>query len=73
MSGQKRGRGAGPHTNLRDAAVEPATFVAESRCSSRKLAEVARGSRTDVVVKFENDSSGGFGVDLDVKLLATQR
>jgi len=53
--------------------MELATLVAESGFSSRELAEVARGHRTDFIEELEDDSSGGFGVDCDVELLAGQR
>jgi len=53
--------------------MELATLVAESGFSSRELAKVARGPRTDIIVELEDDSSCGFGVDCDVKLLVGQR
>jgi len=48
--------------------MERATFVAESVLSGRELAKVARGHRTNIIVEFEDDSSGGRGVNCDVKL-----
>ena len=48
--------------------MELATLVAEPALSSRELAEVARGHWANIIVELENDSSGGLGVDGDVKL-----
>jgi hypothetical protein len=73
VSCRRRGQGEQRHTDLRDDAMELASLVAESGLSSRELAEVARGPRTDIIVELEDDSSGGFGVDCDVKLWAGQR
>lgn len=55
-------------TNLGNDAMETAALVAESAFSSSEFAEVARGSWTNVVIKPEDDSSDGPGVDCDVKL-----
>ena len=53
--------------------MEVTTLVAEPALSSREFAEVARGHWTDIIVELEDDSSGGLGVDGDVKLQAKQR
>lgn len=68
LSGEKRERRDGWHTNFRDDAVELATLVTEPALSSCEFAEVARGHWTEIIVELEDDSSGGFGVDGDVKL-----
>lgn len=50
--------------------MEAATLVAKSAFSGRKLAEVARGPRADIIEELEDDSSGGPRVNCDVKLRA---
>lgn len=48
--------------------MELASLVAEPAFSGCELAEVTRGHWADIIVELEDDSSGGFGVDGDVKL-----
>lgn len=48
--------------------MKVATLVAKSAFSGRELAEVARGSWTDIIVELEDDSPGSLGVDCDLKL-----
>lgn len=73
MRNRKRGRGDELYTDLRDDAMKLAPLVAKSALSSRELAEVTRGPRTDIIVELEDNSSGRLGVDGNVKLSATQR
>lgn len=48
--------------------MEDASFVPETVLSSGQLTEVAGGFWDNVIVKLEDDSSGGFGIYCDVKL-----
>jgi len=47
--------------------MELATLVPKPAFSSRELTEVSRGHWADIIVKLEDDSSSGLGVDGDVK------
>ena len=53
--------------------MERVALIAESVLTSREFAEVARGLRTYIIVEFEDDSSGGLGVNSDVKLRMRRR
>jgi len=54
--------------HFRDNAVEQATLVTETGFSSREFAKVAGGHGADIIIELEDDSSGGLGVDYDVKV-----
>jgi hypothetical protein len=73
VSAGKRERKDGRHTNFRDDTMELAALVTEPGPSSRELAEVTGGFGAFFIVELEDDSTGGLGVDGDVKLQARQR
>jgi len=53
---------------LGDHTVEAGTRIAETVHASRKLSEVLCSFGDDVIKQLENDSTGGFATDADVKL-----
>ena len=51
-----------------DYTVERGTSIAETVLAGRELSKVSRGFGDDIVVQFEDDSTGRSTIDLDVKL-----